>query len=221
MKNRKFKPGLFKIGIIMSLLASTNIVNYNVTNNRNQYKAYQKGYEKGFEDGKQESKEENIAENNEIPVNDEIEIKKDSTVEYILNMYNGLGNNLTREDLGLVESSSLYLYKDSEIDKYVLDSVNYKEPDSYKTIPEGDKSDVFIYVDKTNKSKPIAGITKIKDKYVNVKIKSYSNIGTDGGTIKMDENKYINFIGTDEDMEKYYFGTIEYLDERISKVRGR
>ena len=146
------------------------------------------------------------------------EDEEKNVVDYILTLYNAKGNDLSRDDLGLVKMSPIYLFQNQE-DKLVMDPMN-KDGSEYKNIKDSDKNEVYIYVD-NNTSKPVAGITNIYDKSVNVYVKSYSSIDGSNENISLDNGDYVNLNLSNEEMEKFYEQTLDYFDERMRKASSK
>lgn len=170
------------------------------------------------------SSESSMRKAEEIPSNVYTDTKEDlheetkkSAPKFVLKNYNNLGNNLERQDLGCAIETSVYLFKDKNTCEYFYDTLMENVPSNLECV-DGENM-VYVYVDKTNDSRPIAGITEIEGEIVNVKINAYTSKNL--GVIKCDENKYINFNSSSDEMNDYFESTKEYYEERLAIVQSK
>ena len=225
LKGRKFVKKHFKTiiitsGVLLGLGANTAI--YNSVKE----KSYNEGYKSGFEDGltMQESTDEEtsvfeksisemvdeyISDKTEILSLDDLNVKK--VEEVILEKYNGLGNNLTKENLGCAEQNADYLFKDMS-GNYV-----YNITQNTENLERVNYSSLYVFTDNTNEKRPIAGIVRTEDGCFNVDVK---NIDINNGVINQDANKYINLSGTEEELSEYMKDAYNYFKERIDVSKG-
>lgn len=217
MNNRKFKQKIIKKALVIggiSLITSSTI-SYNV----GKINGYKNGYEVGYEESKKEEKNIEITELPKENMEEEKNLSCDSASKYVLDVYNRIGKDLEIEDLGCALVTSPYLFKDKTTDVYIYDTTLFEPSDNLKSINDEETS-VYIYVDTKNENRPIAGITEVNGKPVNVNVIAYSK--NSSLPIKSDSNYYVNFLTDSEEiMQKYLDTTKDYYSERLDLITGR
>lgn len=209
VKKKKLKKALviggISVAITSSIIAAKELSKKSKIENQN------------FSSESLMKKTEEISSNVYADTKEELNETKKNAPKFVLKNYNNLGNNLERQDLGCAIETSVYLFKDKNTCQYSYDTLMENVPSNLECV-DGENM-IYVYVDKTNDSRPIAGIAEIDGKIVNVKVNAYTSKNL--GVIICDDNKYINFSSSSDEMNDYFESTKEYYEERLEIVQSK
>ena len=221
LKKLNIKKLIIPLGLASVLISG--VTGYKIGEKSGNKASESYGYEIGYKDGiqygiisgevsKAEEYKEKLNNQKKYYLNKIKQMRINYAIDYILEKYNELGNNLSKEDLGCIDYETSYLYQDNSNGNIVHEMIPSKI--GYERITDYDN--FYIFSDNTKNKKPIAGLVKIGDSIYNVKVVSYTN--NDNITISSDSNNYVDFdFSSLSIIKEIYNGVDLYGKERLSK----